>query len=90
MSLPLEFTPLTAILLGVSATDVPGPNCTTRKEIKLLDLDMSVPCDVEMISVAGTPDGQILYSRPAHKMDIFMNCTSKKRPRRADLVAVSN
>src|ERR1700733_1714096 len=27
-------TPLTVILLGVSAVDVPGPNRTTRKEIK--------------------------------------------------------
>jgi hypothetical protein len=55
-------TPLTVILLGVSATDVPGPNRTTRKEIKLFDLDMSVPCDVEMISVAGTADGRIFMA----------------------------
>ncbi|KAI9512809.1 nucleoporin [Russula earlei] len=52
-------TPLTVILLGVSATDVLGPNHTIRKEIKLFDLDMSVPCDVEMISIAGTADGRI-------------------------------
>ena len=52
-------TPLTVILLGVSATHVPGPNRTTRKEIKLFALDMSVPCDVEMLSVAGTADGRI-------------------------------
>lgn len=55
-------TPLTVILLGVSATDVPGPNRTTRKEIKLFDLSMSVPCDVEMISVAGTADGRIFMA----------------------------
>lgn len=55
-------TPLTVILLGVSATDVPGPNRTTRKEIKLFDLDMSVPCDVEMISIAGTADGRIFMA----------------------------
>ncbi len=42
-------TPLTVILLGVSVTDVLASNHTTRKEIKLFDLDMSVPCDVEMI-----------------------------------------
>ncbi len=55
-------TPLTVILLGVSATDVLGPNHRTRKEIKLFDLDMSVPCDVEMISVAGTADGRIFMA----------------------------
>jgi len=55
-------TPLTVILLGVSVTDVPGHNRTTRKEIKLFDLDMSVPCDVEMISVAGTADGRIFMT----------------------------
>ena len=55
-------TPLTVILLGVSATDVLGSNHSTRKEIKLFDLDMSVPCDVEMISVAGTPDGRIFMA----------------------------
>jgi nuclear pore complex protein Nup155 len=55
-------TPLTVILLGVSATDVLGPNHRTRKEIKLFDLDMSVSCDVEMISVAGTADGRIFMA----------------------------
>jgi nuclear pore complex protein Nup155 len=55
-------TPLTVILLGVSATDVLEPNHRTRKEIKLFDLDMSVSCDVEMISVAGTPDGRIFMA----------------------------
>ncbi|KAI0257476.1 nucleoporin [Lactifluus subvellereus] len=55
-------TPLTVILLGVSATDVLGPNHRTRKEIKLFDLDMSVSCDVEMISVAGTTDGRIFMT----------------------------
>jgi nuclear pore complex protein Nup155 len=55
-------TPLTVILLGVSATDVLGPNHKTRKEIKLFDLDMSIPCDVEMISVAGTADGRIFMA----------------------------
>jgi nuclear pore complex protein Nup155 len=55
-------TPLTVILLGVSATDILGSNRTTRKEIKLFDLDMSVPCDVEMISVAGTADGRIFMA----------------------------
>ena len=52
-------TPLTVILLGVSATDV---DHTSRKEIKLFDLDMSVPCDVEMISVAGAADGRIFMA----------------------------
>jgi nuclear pore complex protein Nup155 len=55
-------TPLTVILLGVSVTDVLGPNHRTRKEIKLYDLDMSVSCDVEMISVAGTADGRIFMA----------------------------
>ena len=55
-------TPLTVILLGVSATDILGSNRTTHKEIKLFDLDMSVPCDVEMISVAGTADGRIFMA----------------------------
>ncbi|KAH9044824.1 nucleoporin [Lactarius pseudohatsudake] len=55
-------TPLTVMLLGVSATDVLGPNHRTRKEIKLFDLDMSMPCDVEMISVAGTADGRIFMA----------------------------
>lgn len=55
-------TPLTVILLGVSVTDVLGSNHTTRKEIKLFDLDMSVPCDVEMISVAGAADGRIFMA----------------------------
>ncbi|KAH9175438.1 nucleoporin [Lactarius sanguifluus] len=55
-------TPLTVMLLGVSATDVLGPNHRTRKEIKLFDLDMSMPCDVEMISVAGTVDGRIFMA----------------------------
>ena len=55
-------TPLTVILLGVSATDVVGPNHSSRKEIKLFDLDMSVPCDVEMVSVAGAADGRIFMA----------------------------
>ncbi|KAI0304810.1 nucleoporin [Russula brevipes] len=55
-------TPLTVILLGVSATDVLGSNRMARKEIKLFDLDMSVQCDVEMISVAGTADGRIFMA----------------------------
>lgn len=55
-------TPLTVMLLGVSATDVLGPNHKSRKEIKLFDLDMSMPCDVEMISVAGTADGRIFMA----------------------------
>jgi nuclear pore complex protein Nup155 len=55
-------TPLTVILLGVSSTDVLGSNRMARKEIKLFDLDMSVQCDVEMISVAGTADGRIFMA----------------------------
>ena len=55
-------SPLTAILLRVSPTDIPGPNHTTRKEIKLFNLDMSVLCDAEMISVAGIADGRIFMA----------------------------
>ncbi|KAI0274723.1 nucleoporin [Gloeopeniophorella convolvens] len=55
-------TPLTVILLGVSATDAMAPNHKSRKEIRLFDLDMSIPCDVEMVSVAGTADGRILMA----------------------------
>ena len=34
----------------------------TRKEIKLFNLDISVPCDTKMISVAGTADGRIFMA----------------------------
>jgi nuclear pore complex protein Nup155 len=65
-------TPLTVILLGVSATDVLGPSHKTRKEIKLFDLDMPMPCDVEMISVAGSADGRIVMasSQDGHLYEI--------------------
>jgi len=55
-------TPLTVMLLGVSTTDVLGPNHKTRKEVKLFDLDMFMPCDVETISVAGTADGRVFMT----------------------------
>ena len=55
-------TPLTVLLLGVCATDVPGPNGKVRKDIKLYATDMSVPCDVEMTDVIGTEDGRIFLS----------------------------
>ncbi|KAK7694765.1 hypothetical protein QCA50_001953 [Cerrena zonata] len=52
-------TPISVVLIGVSIADVPGPSNRSRKEIKLYATDMSVNCDVEMLSVAGTEDGRI-------------------------------
>ena len=50
------------LLLAVSATDVPGPNNRTRKDIKLFATEMTIPCDVEMVDVAGTNDGRIFMA----------------------------
>lgn len=55
-------TPISVVLIGVSIADVPGPSNRSRKEIKLYATDMSVSCDVEMASVAGTEDGRIFMS----------------------------
>ena len=58
-SLLVLCTPVSVVLIGVSISDVPGPSNRSRKEIKLYATDMSVSCDVEMLSVAGTEDGRI-------------------------------
>ncbi|KAA1468695.1 nucleoporin [Dentipellis sp. KUC8613] len=55
-------TPVSVLLLGVSATDIPGPNNRTRKDIKMYATDMTVSCDVEMVDVAGTDDGRIFLA----------------------------
>ncbi|KAI0068445.1 nucleoporin [Artomyces pyxidatus] len=55
-------TPLTVLLLGVSAVDVPGPHGRPRKEIKLFATDISISTDVEMLDVAGTDDGRIFMA----------------------------
>ena len=77
LSLTPESSPQTPRLLRYSI--LLGPNRMSRKEIKLFDLDMSIPCDVEsvemMASVAGTADGRIFMAAlwRARKMVIFMN-----------------
>jgi nuclear pore complex protein Nup155 len=52
-------TPISVLLLGVSSTPQATPNRRTRQDIKLYATDMSVPTEVEMTSVIGTPDGRI-------------------------------
>ncbi|KAJ3475958.1 hypothetical protein NLI96_g11485 [Meripilus lineatus] len=58
-SLLVICTPLSVLLLGVSSTNVPGPNNRTRKEIKLYATDISIPTEIEMTSVIGTQEGRI-------------------------------
>ncbi|EMD42139.1 hypothetical protein CERSUDRAFT_90739 [Gelatoporia subvermispora B] len=58
-SLLVICTPVSVLLIGVSATSVTGPNNRTRREIKLYATDMTIPSDVEMTSVIGTQDGRI-------------------------------
>jgi nuclear pore complex protein Nup155 len=53
-------THVTVILLGLSSSQVPGPDNRQRREIKLYATDMTVTTDgVEMTSVVGTDDGRI-------------------------------
>ncbi|KAI0082270.1 nucleoporin [Panus rudis PR-1116 ss-1] len=61
-SLLVLCTPVSILLIGISVADVPGPSNRTRKEIKMYATDMSVPCEVEMSSVAGTSDGRIFMT----------------------------
>lgn len=58
-SLLVICTPLSVLLLGVSSSNIPGPNNRTRKEIKLYATDMSIPTEMEMTSVIGTNEGRI-------------------------------
>ncbi len=58
-SLLVICTPVTVLLIGVSTHPAPGPNNQTRMDIKLYATDMSIPVDVEMSAVVGTPDGRI-------------------------------
>ncbi|KAF8898825.1 nucleoporin [Infundibulicybe gibba] len=58
-SLLVICTPLSVLLLGLSASSPATPNSRTHKEIKLYATDLSVPSDVEMTSVVGTQEGRI-------------------------------
>lgn len=58
-SLLVICTPVSVLLIGVSATPVTTPSNRTHKEIKLYATDMTVPSDVEMTSVIGTQEGRI-------------------------------
>ncbi|OCH96059.1 nucleoporin [Obba rivulosa] len=58
-SLLVICTPVSVLLIGVSATPVTTVNNRTRKEIKLYATDMTISSDVEMTSVIGTQDGRI-------------------------------
>lgn len=55
-------TRLSVFLLGVSSTDVPGPNQRPRKDIKLYATDLSISVEVEMSSVVGMNDGRIFMA----------------------------
>lgn len=55
-------TPVSLVLLGVSATSVPGPDNRLRKEIQFYATDRNVATEIEMISVAGTQDGRIFMA----------------------------
>lgn len=46
-------------MIGVSVSPVTGQDGRVHKDIKMYATDMSVSTDVEMTSVAGTPDGRI-------------------------------
>ncbi|KAI6047699.1 nucleoporin [Pisolithus marmoratus] len=52
-------TPVSILLVGLSAASIVGPNNRGRKEIKMYATDMSISSDVEMSSVAGSHDGRI-------------------------------
>ena len=53
-------THITVILLGLSSSQVTGPDNRQRREIKLYATDMTITTDgVEMSSVVGTDDGRI-------------------------------
>jgi hypothetical protein len=51
-------TPISVLLLGVSAISTPGAH-PSHKEIRLYATEMSVQTEVEMTSVIGTPEGRI-------------------------------
>lgn len=57
-SLLVICTPVSVLLLGVSSTPSPTSH-PGHNEIKLYATEMSVPTEVEMVSVIGTPDGRI-------------------------------
>lgn len=52
-------TPVSVLLIAVSSSPLPGPNKRGLKEIKLYATDLTIPTEVEMMSVTGTDDGRI-------------------------------
>ena len=61
-SLLVICTPVSVLLLGVSATSVPAAHGRSQKDVKLYATDMTVPTEVEMTSVVGTSDGRIFMA----------------------------
>ncbi|THV07704.1 nucleoporin [Dendrothele bispora CBS 962.96] len=51
-------TPVSVLLIALSLTPVPGSH-RPSKEVKLYATDLTVSTEVDMTSVAGTPDGRI-------------------------------
>ncbi|TFK77170.1 nucleoporin [Pluteus cervinus] len=58
-SLLVICTPVSVLLLGVSFATVAGQSGRAHKDIKLYATDLSVPTDIEMVSVSGTEEGRI-------------------------------
>ncbi|KDQ63476.1 hypothetical protein JAAARDRAFT_695291 [Jaapia argillacea MUCL 33604] len=52
-------TPVSVLLLGLSAAPIPSSQGRSQNEIKLYATDMSVSSEIEMTSVIGTPEGRI-------------------------------
>lgn len=52
-------TPVSVLLIGLSTSPLPQSG---RKDISMYATDMSVPTDVEMSSVVGTPQGRIFMA----------------------------
>ncbi|KAJ4002393.1 nucleoporin [Lentinula boryana] len=52
-------TPVSVVLIALSFSTVPGTSTRFRKEVKLYATDLTISTEVEMTSVAGTPDGRI-------------------------------
>lgn len=52
-------TPVSILLIALSFSTVPGTSTRLRKEVKLYATDLTISTEVEMTSVAGTPDGRI-------------------------------
>ncbi|KAF9076202.1 nucleoporin [Rhodocollybia butyracea] len=52
-------TPVSILLIALSFSTVPGTSTRFRKEVKLYATDLTISTEVEMSSVAGTPDGRI-------------------------------